>query len=76
MLKHMGLPKFASDIEHALSSVYKYTAIRTKDIGGQNTSDEFTDEVIKFLGSKECNFWFHKFYWIDITYLIKVLLFL
>jgi len=52
----MGLPNFASEIEHALNKVYKTTKIRTRDIGGTNTSDEFTDEVIKFLGAKECSF--------------------
>jgi len=53
MLKHMGLPKFASDIEQALNHVYKNTNIRTRDIGGTNTSDEFTAAVIKNLGMRD-----------------------
>jgi len=50
MLKHMGLPKFAWDIEKALSHVYKDTNIRTRDLGGKNTSIEFTNAIIENLG--------------------------
>jgi len=49
MLKHMGLPKFASDIERALNKVYKEGKVRTRDIGGSSSSDEFTTEIIKKL---------------------------
>jgi len=45
MLKHMGLPKFAYNIENALEKTL-IDGIRTKDIGGNNTLEEFTDAVI------------------------------
>jgi len=45
----MNLPKFAKNIEMAINMVYKNTKIRTRDLGGSNTSDEFTDAIIKNL---------------------------
>lgn len=49
MLKHMGLPKFAVDIENALERTYIDGIVRTQDLGGTATVDQFADEVIKNL---------------------------
>jgi len=49
MLKHMGLPKFASEIERALNKVYREGKVRTRDTGGSASSDDFTNEIIKNL---------------------------
>jgi len=49
MLKHMDLPKFASDIEKALDKTYKEGRVRTRDIGGSSTNEEFTEEIIRNL---------------------------
>jgi len=49
MLKHLGLPKFATNIERALDKTYRDGKVRTPDIGGNNTLDQFVDEVINNL---------------------------
>jgi isocitrate dehydrogenase (NAD+) len=46
MLKHLGLPKFATDIERALDKTYRDGKVRTQDIGGNNSLDQFVDAVI------------------------------
>eukprot|EP01017_Pseudomicrothorax_dubius_P011611 TRINITY_DN1437_c0_g1_i2.p2 TRINITY_DN1437_c0_g1~~TRINITY_DN1437_c0_g1_i2.p2 ORF type:complete len:266 (-),score=83.16 TRINITY_DN1437_c0_g1_i2:1191-1907(-) len=47
MLRALGLPRFADLIDTALSRVLSEKKVRTKDIGGKNTTDEFTNEVCK-----------------------------
>mmetsp|Transcript_74219 Transcript_74219/g.86109 ORF Transcript_74219/g.86109 Transcript_74219/m.86109 type:complete len:375 (+) Transcript_74219:69-1193(+) len=49
MLKHMGLPFFASNIEHALNLVYKEGETRTRDLKGTTTTTQFTNEIVKKL---------------------------
>lgn len=51
MLKHLGLPFFAQRVEQAVYETIAKGAVRTFDIGGTNTTDEFTDEIIKNMAS-------------------------
>jgi len=48
MLKHMGLPKFANNIENALEKTF-VDGIRTKDIGGSHSLEQFTEAVVNNL---------------------------
>lgn len=47
MLKHMGLPRFAYEIERALEKTYRDGKCYTTDIGGKSNLSQFTEEVIK-----------------------------
>mmetsp|Transcript_33961 Transcript_33961/g.30711 ORF Transcript_33961/g.30711 Transcript_33961/m.30711 type:complete len:144 (-) Transcript_33961:162-593(-) len=47
MLKHMGLPRFAVEIERALEKTYIDGRVKTCDIGGTATTTQFTEEVIR-----------------------------
>jgi isocitrate dehydrogenase (NAD+) len=47
MLKHLGLSKFAFDIEKALDKTYREAKVRTIDLGGTATTEQFTDEVMR-----------------------------
>lgn len=47
MLKHLGLPYFAQKVEQAVYNTILKGEVSTFDIGGNNTTDEFTDEIIK-----------------------------
>jgi len=47
MLRHLGLPYFADWIGDSLNKTLEEGTVRTKDIGGWATTDEFTNEVIK-----------------------------
>jgi len=49
MLKHLGLSKFAFDIEKALDKTYREGKVRTIDLGGTSTTEQFTDEVMRNL---------------------------
>ena len=49
MLKHLGLPFFARKVEDAIYTTLYKGEIKTPDIDGSNTTDEFTDEIIKYL---------------------------
>jgi len=49
MLKHLGLPKFATNIEKALNKTYKEGKVRTADVGGTNSTSEFTKGIIQNL---------------------------
>lgn len=51
MLKHLGLPFFAQKIEDGVFKTINDGQVRTFDIGGNNSTDEFTDEVIKNIKS-------------------------
>jgi isocitrate dehydrogenase (NAD+) len=49
MLRHLGLPNFADNIAQSLNKTIVDGKVRTRDIGGQAKTDEFTFEVIKNL---------------------------
>lgn len=49
MLRHLGLPFFAEQIQNAVFKTIEQGAVRTPDIGGHNTTKEFTKEIIKNL---------------------------
>jgi isocitrate dehydrogenase (NAD+) len=49
MLKHLGLSKFAFDIEKALDKTYREGKVRTIDVGGTSTTEQFTDEIMRNL---------------------------
>ena len=50
MLHHMGLPSAAQRIEDALVEVYRRGAVRTADLGGGASTDEFADAICALLG--------------------------
>jgi isocitrate dehydrogenase (NAD+) len=47
MLKHLGLPFFAKKVEDAIYTTLSKGEVKTPDLEGNNTTDEFTHEVIK-----------------------------
>lgn len=47
MLRHLGLPHFADMVEHGVFTTLKEGKVRTQDIGGSNSTGEFTREVIE-----------------------------
>jgi len=49
MLKHLDLHRFANLIEKAVDKTYKEGKVKTADIGGTTTIDQFTEEIIKNL---------------------------
>jgi isocitrate dehydrogenase (NAD+) len=49
MLRHLGLPFFAEQIQNAVFRTLEYSQIRTPDLGGSATTREFTREIIKHL---------------------------
>ena len=49
MLRYLGLPMFADKISNAITITLAESRIRTPDIGGSNTTVEFTKEVIHIL---------------------------
>jgi isocitrate dehydrogenase (NAD+) len=49
MLRSLGLPRFADVIDTALTQVLAEKKIRTPDIGGTNTSFEFTEAICERL---------------------------
>jgi len=49
LLKHLNLHQFASTIENALGQTLQEGKVRTQDIGGTSTTEQFTNEVIKNL---------------------------
>jgi len=46
LLKHINLPHYSDLILNAVNCVLKVGKIRTKDLGGQSTTTEFTRAVI------------------------------
>jgi isocitrate dehydrogenase (NAD+) len=46
MLRYLGLPMFADKIAFALNKVLLEGKVRTLDIGGHNTTTQFTEEII------------------------------
>lgn len=47
MLRYLNLPMFADTISNGLKKTIHDNRIRTSDIGGSSSTNEFTDEVIK-----------------------------
>uniref|UniRef100_A0A1B0DKP1 Isopropylmalate dehydrogenase-like domain-containing protein n=1 Tax=Phlebotomus papatasi TaxID=29031 RepID=A0A1B0DKP1_PHLPP len=50
MLRHVNLQPYSDLILNAVGSVLKAGKVRTKDLGGQSTTNEFTFAVIANLG--------------------------
>jgi isocitrate dehydrogenase (NAD+) len=46
MLRHINLPTYSEMIQNALNKVLKDGKVRTKDLGGQSTTQDFTRAVI------------------------------
>ena len=46
MLKHLGLPFFGQKVENGVYNTIREGKVRTFDMGGNSSTDEFTDEVI------------------------------
>lgn len=47
MLRYLNLPRFADLITEGLKMALNEKKVRTKDIGGSSTCEEFTEEIIK-----------------------------
>lgn len=50
LLRHLQFPAFADRLEQAVMSVIKEGIYRTKDVGGNSTTQEVVDAVIAKLG--------------------------
>lgn len=46
LLRHINLPKYSDIIQSALVKVLEDGKVKTKDIGGQSTTQDFTKAVI------------------------------
>lgn len=49
LLRHVNLHTYSDSITNAINRVLKAAKVRTKDLGGQNTTNEFTIAVINNL---------------------------
>lgn len=49
MLRHLNLDEYANRISNAVYQTIETNAARTADMGGTNTTKEFTDAVISKL---------------------------
>jgi tartrate dehydrogenase/decarboxylase/D-malate dehydrogenase len=49
MLDHLGHPEAARDIDNAITAVLATSDVRTRDLGGTATTDEFTEELLELL---------------------------
>ena len=49
MLRYLGLPRFADQISSAINEVLEEKKVRTKDIGGNSSTSEFTKAIIHHL---------------------------
>lgn len=49
MLRHVNLPTYSDMIRNAVNSVLQNGKVKTKDIGGQATTNEFITAVIQSL---------------------------
>jgi isocitrate dehydrogenase (NAD+) len=49
MLRHLGEREIAERVQHALHSVLAEGKVLTRDLGGQATTIEFTDAIIRSL---------------------------
>jgi tartrate dehydrogenase/decarboxylase/D-malate dehydrogenase len=50
MMEHLGEPSLAARMMNALGAVTGEGRIRTPDLGGKNTTEEFTNAVVSKLG--------------------------
>jgi isocitrate/isopropylmalate dehydrogenase len=50
MLDHFGMEEEAKNLETAVAEVYREGKVRTRDQGGQSTTKEFGDAVLRKLG--------------------------
>jgi 3-isopropylmalate dehydrogenase len=50
MLDYLGMEKEAKNLETAVAEVYREGKVRTRDQGGQSTTKEFGDAVLRKLG--------------------------
>lgn len=46
LLRHCNLENYGNQIQNAINQVLQDGKIRTKDVGGQSTTSEFTNAVI------------------------------
>ena len=46
MLDHLGHPEAATRITDAIATILAKTAVRTPDLGGTATTEEFTDALL------------------------------
>lgn len=46
MLRHVNLPTYSEMITNAVNKVLKDGKVRTKDLGGQSTTQDYTRAVI------------------------------
>lgn len=46
LLRHINLPSYSEIIQNSINQVLKDGKIRTKDLGGQSTTLDFTRAVI------------------------------
>jgi len=53
MLRHVGLPYFADIIQNGIFSTLEEGKIRTPDIGGKNTTKEFTRAVLDHIQAQD-----------------------
>ncbi|MGP4084943.1 tartrate dehydrogenase [Streptomyces sp. KR55] len=49
MLDHLGHPEAAEDINAAIAAVLAKSDVRTRDLGGTATTDEFTEKLLELL---------------------------
>jgi tartrate dehydrogenase/decarboxylase/D-malate dehydrogenase len=49
MLDHLGHPEAARDIDNAITAVLAKSDVRTRDLGGTATTDEFTETLLELL---------------------------
>ncbi|MEQ4724598.1 tartrate dehydrogenase [Nonomuraea sp. B19D2] len=49
MLDHLGHPEAARDINNAITAVLAKSDVRTRDLGGTATTDEFTEKLLELL---------------------------
>ncbi|CAM4177822.1 tartrate dehydrogenase [Kibdelosporangium persicum] len=49
MLRHLGHPEAAAEIEQAIASIFATTPLRTRDLGGTASTKDFTDALLDAL---------------------------
>jgi tartrate dehydrogenase/decarboxylase/D-malate dehydrogenase len=49
MLDHLGHPEAAKDIDDAIATILAKSDVRTRDLGGTATTDEFTHKLLELL---------------------------
>jgi tartrate dehydrogenase/decarboxylase/D-malate dehydrogenase len=49
MLDHLGHPEAAKDVDAAITAVLATSDVRTRDLGGTATTDEFTQKLLELL---------------------------